>query len=155
MPIQPINPLAMTNSALHQQPAAPIMEQSLRDLHQSLVRALALAVSHHQSGQLEDAENLYRTILQAQPNHPDANHNLGVLAVHMGQADAGLPYFSAALQANPEQPQYWLSYIDALIHADEIETARQMLALGRQHGLQGDEVDVLVARLEGNAQSAI
>ena len=31
--------------------------------------------------QMQDAERLYRAILQAQPNHPDASHNLGVLAV--------------------------------------------------------------------------
>ena len=30
------------------------------------------------------AERLYRAILQSQPNHPDANHNLDVPAVAIG-----------------------------------------------------------------------
>jgi Flp pilus assembly protein TadD len=39
------------------------------------------AVMMHRSGKLQEAEVLYRAILQVQPKHPDANHNLGVLAV--------------------------------------------------------------------------
>ena len=33
-----------------------------------------------------------------QPQHPDANHNLGVLAVSVGKAEAALPLFKAALK---------------------------------------------------------
>ncbi|WP_025916194.1 tetratricopeptide repeat protein, partial [Herminiimonas sp. CN] len=142
----------MTVSAPPQQPAAPIVEQALNDLQQSLAQALQLAVNHHQSGRFEDAENLYRNILEAQPNNPDANHNLGFLAVQAKQPSAGLPYFAAALEAQPEQQQYWLSYIDALIQADETETAQQVLELGRQHGLQDGEVEVLARRLEVRAR---
>ncbi|KVW92209.1 tetratricopeptide repeat protein [Thiobacillus denitrificans] len=144
----------MTVSASPQQPADPIMAQALKDLEQSLAQALQLAVNHHQCGQIEEAETLYRGILQAQPSHPDANHHLGVLAVQMKQAGAALPYFAAALEAKPEQQQYWLSYIDALIQADETETAQQLLALGRQHGLQGDDMEALAGRLNEGPSSA-
>ncbi|WP_426165920.1 tetratricopeptide repeat protein, partial [Polaromonas sp. DSP2-3-2b2] len=123
------------------------MAQALKDLEQSLAQALQLALNHQQSGQLEEAETIYRSILQTQPDHPEANHSLGVLAVQAKQASAGLPYLAAALEARPEQQQYWLSYIDALIQADETQTAQQVLALGREHGLQGDEVQVLAGRL--------
>ncbi|SFC82902.1 Tetratricopeptide repeat-containing protein, partial [Polaromonas sp. OV174] len=146
---------AMTVPTSLQQPANPIMAQALQDLVQSLAQALQLAVNHQQSGQLEEAEMLYRSILQTQPNHPEANHSLGVLAVQMRQAGAGLPYLAAALEARPEQQQYWLSYIDALIQADETETAKQVLALGREHGLQGDDMEVLAGRLnEGKPGAA-
>jgi Tfp pilus assembly protein PilF len=77
---------------------------------QTLQQAIAL----YQIGRVQDAERLYRAVLQAQPNHPDANHNLGVLAVQLKQPSAALPHFKAALNANPNQGQYWLSYIDAL-----------------------------------------
>ena len=62
---------------------------------------LQQAIAHHQAGQLQNAERLYRAILQAQPSHPDANHNLGVLAVQVKQPAAGLPHFKVALEANP------------------------------------------------------
>jgi len=29
---------------------------------------------------VQEADRLYTAILQAQPKHPDANHNMGVLA---------------------------------------------------------------------------
>lgn len=83
----------------------------------SLDAALQLAVAHHRAGRLSDAESLYRTILQAVPDQPDANHNLGVLAGQAGQPAAGLPFLKAALDADPHQAQYWLSYGEALLAA--------------------------------------
>ena len=77
--------------------------------------ALQQGVAAHNEGKLQDAERLYRTILQSQPTHPDANHNLGVLAVSVNEAEAALPLFKTALEANPNREQFWLSYIDALI----------------------------------------
>jgi protein O-GlcNAc transferase len=115
---------------------------------------LQQAIAHHQAGRLQEAGELYRDILQAQPNHPGANHNMGVLAVQMKQPAAGLPYFVAALNADPARRQYWLNYIDALLQAGQLEDARQVLALARQHGLEGDEVEALAARLEDGVQIA-
>lgn len=105
----------------------------------------------HQKGQLGEAERLYRSILTAQPTQPDANHNLGVLAVQRGQVGAALPHFKAALAAKPQQAQFWLSYIETLIQADMTDAARQVLEAGRQHGLQGAQIDAVAARL-GYAQ---
>jgi predicted Zn-dependent protease len=130
----------MKTSPASQQAATPIMD--------TLEQVLLQAISHHQAGRIEIAEDLYRTILEVQPQHPQANYQLGLLAVQVNQAENGLPHFAAALQAQPEQVRYWLTYIDALIQADEIEIARQFLVLGRQHGLQGDAVEVLAAQLE-------
>ena len=114
----------------------------------TLREAMEKATACHRAGQLEDAERLYRVILQNQPNHPDANHNLGVLAVQGKQPAAGLPYFEAALEANPTEADYWLAYLDALLLAGQTDTAQQVLALGRQQGLQGEEADCLAARLD-------
>ncbi|MDP1772188.1 MAG: tetratricopeptide repeat protein, partial [Methylobacter sp.] len=117
-------------------------------------QALQQAVEHHIQGQLQEAEDLYRAILQVQPDHPDANNNLGVLAVQLNQPAASLPYFKAAVEASPNQGQYWRRYIDALIQAGQINVAREMLEQGRQQGLQGEELDALIVRLEYGAQAA-
>ena len=126
-----------------QQPAAPMLAQEFQH-----------AVAQHQAGQLQEAGALYLHILQAQPDHPDANFNMGLLAVQMNQPAAGLPYFSTALDADPTRARYWLGYIDALFQAGQHDDARQILTLARQQGLQGDEVDALATRLEGGASSA-
>ena len=127
--------------------------QSAPPLDEAIQAAMQQAVTHHQAGQLQEAGNLYRAILQIQQNHADANHNLGVLLIKMLQPAAGLPHLEAALTANPEVEQYWLSYIDALILADQPDIAQQVLAMGRQHGLQGKAADVLAGRLEGDTQA--
>ena len=140
----------MTVSLAPQQAILPTEIPELEPLEKIFQQALG----YHQSGLIEIAESLYRTILEVQPQHPDANHNLGVLAVQVKQAGAALPYLVAALQAQPDQQQYWLSYIDALIQADETETAKQALELGRQHGLKGADMEALAAQLDGRAQTA-
>lgn len=112
-----------------------------------LVRLFQDAIRQHKAGRLADAERLYRAVLQQQPGHADANHNLGVLAITAGKADLSLPWLKAALQASPEQAQYWVSYIDALIRVGRATEARSVLAEGRRHGLQGAIVDELAARV--------
>jgi len=127
---------AMSNPTLPRQAESLTVEQALQQ-----------AIACHRSGQLQDAERLYRSILQVQPDHPDANHNLGVLAMQVKQPAAGLAHFKAALDANPAQGQYWLSYIDALLQAGQTDAARQAMAAGRQQGLQGEALDALAGRL--------
>ena len=68
-------------------------------------QALQQGVAAHKEGKLEDAERLYRAILQSQPTHPVANHNLGVLAVSVGKVAAALPYFKACLLYTSPSPR--------------------------------------------------
>ena len=59
----------------------------------TIEQALLLAVQAHRAGNLPDAERLYQAILQTQPKHPDANHNLGVMAVSLNKTEVALPLF--------------------------------------------------------------
>ena len=122
----------------------------------TIYQALQKAVEAHKASKLQEAESLYRAILQAQPNHPDANHNLGVLAVSVNKLEAALPLFKTALEANPNQGQFWLSYIDTLIKEKQLVNARNLLEQGKKSGLVGDKVDELEARLTASllAQSS-
>ena len=106
-------------------------------------QALQKAVEAHKAGKLQDAENLYRAILQAQPNHPDANHKLGVMAVSLNEAEATLPLFKTAIKANPNQGQFWLSCIDALIKEKKFDNARTLLEQGKKRGLAGEKVEAV------------
>ena len=113
----------------------------------TIKQALQQAVEAHKAGKLLDAEALYRAILQAQPKHPDANHNLGVMAVSLNNTEAALPLFKIALEANPNQGQFWLSYVDALIKEKQFEEAKKLLEQGKRQGLVGGGVDELEAQL--------
>ena len=120
----------------------------------TIEQALLSAVEAHRAGNLPDAERLYRAILQAQPNHPDANHNLGVMAVSLNKTEAALPLFKIALEANPSQGQYWLSYIDALIKEKQFDNAKNLLEQGKKVGLVGEKVDALEAKLYLSAKGS-
>ena len=74
----------------------------------TIEQALQQGITAHKEGKLQDAERLYRAILKSQPAHPDANHNLGVLAVSVNKADVALPLFKIALEASPDVEQFWL-----------------------------------------------
>ena len=110
-------------------------------------QALQQGIAAHKDGKLQDAERIYRAILQAQPNHPDANHNLGVLAVTVGKPLEAVPLFKLALDANPEIEQFWLSYIDALIKDKQHDVAVQVLEDAKKQGLISDKLKVFEVQL--------
>ena len=90
----------------------------------TIEQVLQQGIAAQKEGKFEEAARLYRAILQSQPLHPDANHNLGVLAVSVNKADAALSLFKTALEANPRLEQFWLSYIDALIKEKQFDNAK-------------------------------
>jgi len=119
----------------------------------TLGQALQKAVEAHKAGQIQEADRLYTAILQAQPKHPDANHNMGLLAVGVGKLQESLPFFKTALEANPSIGHFWLSYIDALIKSDKVVDAKAVLAEAKGNGIKGEVLDQLEQKL--NAQNGV
>ena len=115
-------------------------------------QALQQGVAAHKEGKLQDAERLYRAILQSQPLHPDANHNLGVLAVSVNKADAALPLFKTALEANPKIEQFWLSYIDALIKEKKFKNAKLVIDQAKVKSVAEEKLNILETQLPPTLQ---
>ena len=113
----------------------------------TLDQALQKGVEAHKSGNVQEADRYYTAILKANPKHPDANHNMGVLAVGVGKVEAALAFFKAALEANPNIAQYWLSYIDALIKLDRIADAKAVFDQAKNNGANGEGFDQIEKRL--------
>ena len=118
----------------------------------TIEQALQQAVAAHKEGRLQDAERLYQVILQSQPKHPDANHNLGVISASMNKADAALFLFEIALEANPKIEQFWLSYIDVLIKEKQFENAKQVIEQAKTQGVAEENLIVLETQLTPTAQ---
>ncbi len=110
-------------------------------------QALEQGVAAHKEGKLQDAERIYRAILKSHPKHPDANHNLGVLAVSVNKADAALPLFKTALEANPNIEQFWLSYINYFIKKQQFDNAKDIIKQAKKQGVIGEKLDVLEIQL--------
>jgi protein O-GlcNAc transferase len=70
-------------------------------------RKLTKAIQSHQSGQLQKAEEIYKNILEINPNHSDALHLLGLVAYQVGKNDIAVDLINKAIQNNPKIPSYY------------------------------------------------
>ena len=59
------------------------------------------AIPHHRAGNLAQAEQLYRHLLAADPQHPDAWHLLGVIEHQSGRHDVALGFIERAIGLRP------------------------------------------------------
>lgn len=116
----------------------------------TIEQAMQQAVAAHNQGQLEEAERVYNSILQSQPTHAEANHNLGLIALSLNKAKTAISLFKSALEAKPHIGQFWISYIDALIKDKQIETAKSVLEQGKNTGLFGSKFNQLEQQLNTN-----
>ncbi|MHC4624753.1 MAG: tetratricopeptide repeat protein, partial [Planctomycetota bacterium] len=64
------------------------------------------AVRHHQAGRLEQAEQLYRLVLQYHPGHPVVLHSLAMIAYQAGRYEAALELLREAVADSPQVPQF-------------------------------------------------
>tara|TARA_Y100000589_G_scaffold19324_1_gene16109 strand:- start:347 stop:2719 length:2373 start_codon:yes stop_codon:yes gene_type:complete len=113
----------------------------------TIEQALQKGIEAHKAGRLQEADHYYTAILKANSRHPDANHNMGVLAVGVGRVSAALPFFKTALEENLSVAQYWLSYIDALIKLDHIKDAKAVFVEAKSKGAKGGDFDEVEKRL--------
>lgn len=104
------------------------------------------AIAAQRAGRGADAETLYRAVLGRKADHPIANHNLGVLAAQRGDVPASLPLFLAALQADPDEGLFWLSYARGLLFAGRAGEALKVLQGARQQGFAGPGFDQLASQ---------
>ena len=71
--------------------------------------ALQTAMGQHQAGNLPQAEALYKQVLQALPNQPDALHLLGLIAKQKGDLKTAAQLMRKALAVNP-------NYVEAYVN---------------------------------------
>lgn len=131
---------------LHEQPTAEPLTPE-QQLEQDIALVLQTALAHHHKEEFDDAEALYKAILDARPAHTDVLYNLGVLYVQRKQPADALPYLEAALGGAPDNGQFWVAYINALIDAEQIPAAWLALEMGQQRGLKGPAVNGLITRM--------
>ena len=106
-------------------------------------RAMGLQIAGH----LDQAEAIYRSMLESHPLHAGAHYCLGMLLVQRQRPAEGSPHLLAAVNSQPQVADYWLGYLEALLLLGETASATQILALARQHGLAGQATDEFARRL--------
>jgi len=98
-------------------------------------QAMQTALELHQAGRLAEAEKIYRQVLAANPNHPDALNLLGLVAFRSGHAEAARDLIARAIQISPKTAEFHANLsavLESLDQCDEaIAAARQAVALRR------------------------
>src|SRR5437762_998249 len=85
--------------------------------------ALRQGFQHHQAGRLQQAEMLYRQILQVEPDNADALHLLGLLAQQVGQAAVAIDLMLRAIALKPSIPYFHNNLGNAYRDAGRLEEA--------------------------------
>lgn len=80
----------------------------------TIPEALGIAIQHHKAGQLQQAESIYRQILQHQPDHADALHLLGTVALQVGRHEIAAELIGKAIAAAPGTADFYPNYGEAM-----------------------------------------
>jgi protein O-GlcNAc transferase len=72
------------------------------------------AIQYHRAGQLPQAEAIYKKILHANPNHADALHLLGFMALQVGDNNMAVDLLKSAVRNNPKSAVFICHLGDAL-----------------------------------------
>ena len=87
---------------------------------------------------LQRAEELYLMALDEDPQHPDANHNLGILYLSVNLSEKALPRLRKALEAHPDFDHCWVSYFHGLVYNKMFAEGQEILEAGKENGLDRD-----------------
>ncbi len=89
---------------------------------------LALALSHHQSGRLDEAEVLYRDIVAANPSEPNALHLDGLLAHQTDRHDLAIDLIGRAIALHDGSALYHNNLGGVLRAVGQLHEAAQCFA---------------------------
>lgn len=108
---------------------------------------LQQAVTHHRAGRVAEAERLYRRVLQADPDQPDALRLLAGLALQSGRHSLAESHARRALQRRPHSAELHWMLATALMERGRAAAAAQ----SAQQALQADDGFTPARLLLGNA----
>ena len=86
--------------------------------------AIHTALAHHQAGQLQQAEQIYRRVLETEPRNVQSLHMLGVVASQTGQHEAAIKLISDAIELEANNAVMHLNLGEAYREAGKLDLAR-------------------------------
>jgi tetratricopeptide (TPR) repeat protein len=121
-------------------------------------QALQTAMAQHQSGNLVQAEALYKQVLQSAPNQPDALHLLGLIAKQKGDLRTAVQLMRKALNFNPNYVEAYVNLGATLQEQGHLNDAadcyRKALALRPNYAEVHSNLGVLLKAQENLHESA-
>ena len=124
-----------------------VLEQTFTVKKLSRVQVLALALQHHQSGQLEQAEAMYLELLQEFAQDFVALHLLGVARFQRGDLASAEELLLKALTVNNMTPEAYYNLANVYVAQGRVSEARacyaQALALNAEFQLARQQLAAL------------
>lgn len=96
----------------------------------TIAEALAIAFSHHQRGEIAQAQHIYRQIVAAEPEHAEAWHLLGVAEHQAGRPAEAAEAIAKAVAINPANATYYNHLGAAQAAAGKLDEAEAALRQG-------------------------
>lgn len=94
---------------------------------------IAQAMRLQQTGRLDEARGLYDSVLKSAPEHPEANHFIGLLLHQGGETDNGLHFLIRSIGLDPDNADFYSNLgtvlKDAQRHEDAVKSYRKAVAL--------------------------
>jgi predicted TPR repeat methyltransferase len=114
----------------------------------TLEEAVALAILLQKGGQFVEAGELYRRVLEMNPDHPQALHYAGVLAHQQGRNDEAVALVERSLALAPDQADWYSNQGIIFQSSGELDRAidafRRAIALDATHANAHSNLGVLL-----------
>lgn len=103
----------------------------------SVESAMEMAIELHKRNELEEAATLYKDVLKAVPEHPDALHFLGVVSHQIGDTEEAIELVERSLELVPGHPDAINNLANILRESGKLEKAevmyRKVLEIAPEH----------------------
>ncbi len=123
-----------------------------------LKAALRAAIQHHQAGRLQQAEQIYRRVLEVQPNNADALQLLGLMAHQVGRHETAIRLIGKAIQVNPSHAALHNNLGEAQRalgrFSDAIASYRRALAIKPDYAEAHNNLGIVLAE-QGDLDDAV
>lgn len=92
------------------------------------MRTLQVGIDFQRDGNFLEAEQMYQSVLYADPRHAEALNLMGTLAIEAKDYETALTYFEKALRRSPDNSVYLNNMGNLLLRLKRHEKARQYLS---------------------------
>ena len=121
----------------------------------SVEDVLKRGIEAHKAGDSDQASRFYVSIIKARPDHPDANHNQGLLFLESDQLEHAEILFKKSLDFDPSVSQFWLSYIDVLGKLKKFDQAEALLNDLKKKQTWGKSLSMLESQIQDSKEGVI
>ncbi len=124
----------------------------------SIPELLSIALQHHRTGRLHEADAIYREVLSRDANQVDAWHLLGVIALEKGESEQAIQWIGRALALRPDFTE--AHYNLGRVYQQQGKLKEAVVCYRRAIGLKADYAEAyknlgLVRQAQGATEEAL